>query len=66
MGIQRAEPFSRRKAAIGSEARDLPEGMHTGIRATGSDNRDPRLGNRRKRIFHGGLDGRRIELALPA
>lgn len=66
MGIQGAKPLAWQKSALGFKARDLPEGMHSGIRASCPDNREPRLGDCRKRIFDRGLDGRRVQLALPA
>ena len=51
MGVQGTKPLPLGESAIGSEAGDLPEGVNAGIGSAGSDNREPRLCDRRKGVF---------------
>ena len=47
MGVQGAKPFPSRQASIGSKARDLAEGVHTGIGAAGAHDWNACLCDRR-------------------
>ena len=45
---------------------DLPAGVHTAVRAAGTDERDRMVGDLAQRLFHALLDRRPVSLPLPA